>query len=201
MNRKKLFYTISVFLLVLLALLYWGWGTFLAPDEILRENLKQEMGTDFFELSESVTSPRNSHEEAVSWEASPSLQTGGADQENPVAVATLESITERYSQRLDKLEQTVIERLEILSKKAMAEYTEQRTLGTDNKTALARKYIQAFQMMEEAVDKHFNSIISEMEAELTANQYDTSVISELENEYYQKRRELKSYVMEQVKQM
>jgi hypothetical protein len=195
MNRKKLFYTISVFLLVLLALVYWGWGTFLAPDETLRENLKQEMGTDFFELSEY---PLNSNEEEGSSESSPELQP---DPSNPAAAASLESITTRHRQRLDNLEQTVIERLEVLSKKAMSEYTELRMLGTDDKTGLARKYIQAFRMMEEAIDKQFNTIMAEMEAELKANQYDTSILSELEDHYRQKRRDLKSYMMEQVKQM
>ena len=201
MKRKKLLSMISIFFLVLLGLLYWGWVTFLAPDEILRENLKQEMGTDFFELSEPLPKPSNSHEETVSSDSSPELQPEGVDPANPAAVATLESITSKHRQRLENLEQTVIKRLETLSEKATAEYTEQRTLGTDNKAGLARKYIQAFQMLEEAVDKQFNAIMAELEKELTANQYDTSFLSELEDIYRQKRRELKSYVMDQAKQM
>ena len=93
----------------------------------------------------------------------------------------------------------MIERLETLSEKAMAEYTEQRTFGTDNKAGLALKYIQAFQMLEEAVDKQCNTIMAEMEAELTANQHDTSSITKLEDIYRQL--ELNSYVMNQAKQM
>ncbi len=96
---------------------------------------------------------------------------------------TMESIVAKYETRLKALEAQALEKLDALFNAAVAEYQEQKEAGTLDKTALANKYIQAGQMLENSADAQFNALLSELESELAAHGFSTAITKEIKSVY------------------
>ncbi|MFA7077738.1 MAG: hypothetical protein WC147_04890, partial [Syntrophomonas sp.] len=73
--------------------------------------------------------------------------------------------------------------LDVLFAAGLREYTQQKKSGTLKASELARKYIQAGNMLEANVDSQFYGTLNAMEAELVENHLPTAVIADIKKEY------------------
>lgn len=104
------------------------------------------------------------------------------NQAAPIALTQVE-ILGKYEPRFQNLQAQSAGRLETLYAASLAEGRAQKANGTFDRQELARKYIQAGSMLENAADSQFYSILNDLQAELVANGQPTDITGEIESQY------------------
>ena len=99
------------------------------------------------------------------------------------AVLTQAEILGKYEPRFQNLQAQSNGRLETLYAAALAEGRAQKDSGTFDRKELARKYIQAGSMLEDAADSQFYSILNDLQAELAVNGLPADITVEIERRY------------------
>lgn len=94
-------------------------------------------------------------------------------------------VVQEYMPQIQSLQNIALGRLETLYSAAKNEYKQDKKAGTLNTSALASKYIQAGNMLQANVDSQFDSIISQLQADLAAHNLPTDQVGVIENEYAQ----------------
>jgi len=107
---------------------------------------------------------------------------------------TVESIDAKYAPRFQKLESIALNRLETLKDNAIAEYNRKKKEGTLDKGALAKKYLQAANKLEGAIETTFERLLSQMEHDLKVNNLPTDLVKKAKKEYQESMDEKKSEI-------
>ncbi|AOY75626.1 hypothetical protein [Clostridium formicaceticum] len=193
--KKKLFIGLAVILAIGGVAGLWGYKYFLGTDEKLRSQLQEELSENFFYFGEADLEGNvaegegiaevHNEEDQQEAESAPETSLSPQDQETKNTEITKEVIADNYRPRLERLEATALERIDVLFQRAHEEYNQQKAEGKVNKTQLARKYLQAAAMLEESVEGRFNELLKEMETELLQNQLPTDLVKEARDQYDQ----------------
>ena len=96
---------------------------------------------------------------------------------------TESEIINKYQPIFESLQSQSNSRLEDLYISAVAEWEAGATDGEVDRSELARKYIQAGQMLEGSADSKFYSTLNAMKAELDANRLPNNIINDIESQY------------------
>lgn len=186
--KKKLLVGLGVFAIIIGLALWWGYDSFLKPDPEIQAQLIEEFGTEFFtNFDEQVpvdppsvpgwgeTQPTiaDSQQQPSSFESGISIDMQAEEQ----------VILQKYAPGLGVLQNQALARLDILMAAATREYKEQQQAGTLDSKVLARKYLEAGNMLEANVDGEFYRNLNTMEAELVQNNLSTAVIADIEKQY------------------
>ncbi len=99
--------------------------------------------------------------------------------QNKIEKESLSNIADKYNKKLESLQNEFLDKLNDLISSGYEEYKS----GKVSTTKLASKYISEGSNLEQECDKKVYSIIDELEKELIANDYDTSLVAEVKNYY------------------
>lgn len=185
---KKILLTLFICLLIVaVGAGIWGYKYFFGVDDQLRAQLQEEFSQDFFsfndlesELLENNIGNSNNNIQAAN----------GANKE--------EIISNKYNEKFEMLESSAAKKVDVLFQSAYKEYLQQTSENQLNQTQLARKYLQAGNMLEESIDTIFNDLIREMEKELKANNLSIDLVREVEEDYNQMIKQKKAVIMQQL---
>lgn len=187
---KKILLTLFICLLVVaIGVGFWGYRYFFGVDDQLRTQLQEEFSQDFFSFKD--------------LDLDSELIQDNTNNNNNMQVATdnttTEAISNKYTRKLENLEAAATEKVDVLFRKAYEEYLHESSKNQLNQTQLARKYLQAGNMLEESIEDIFNDLITEMEIELKTNNLPTDLVKEAKEEYDQMIKEKKAVIMQQLK--
>ena len=196
MSRKATRIITVVVLLLVLGLvlaLWWGYRQLYHPDPALQQEISEQFGAEFFT---SFDPAEHGEEAAQLSEITRRLQADLAGEEDakqeissggeghaPSNTPSAAEVVKPYLPRFNALENLARQRLDALMAAGLQEYRSQQQQGKVNKTQLARKYLQAADLLESNVDRNFYALIRELEAELKQNNLPTAVIAQAEADY------------------
>lgn len=168
-------------MVLILALLgWWGYNSFFKPKPEIAQQLNNQFGSEFFT---SFADQSTADEPAVVDAPITTAVLDKIEANIPSAQGTEEAIIQKYAPQFQSLENMVSSRMDALSTAALQEYRQQEKDGTLNLPVLARKYIQAGNILEANVDSQFNITLNAMQDELAANNQSTDVIADIKQEY------------------
>ncbi len=199
--KKKYLIGLGIIAIIIGLALWWGYDSFLKPDPEIQAQLIEEFGTEFFtNFDEQVpvdppsvpgwgeTQPTiaDSQQKPSSFESGISTDVQAEEQ----------VILQKYAPGLGVLQNQALARLDILVAAAAQEYKEQQQTGSPDSKALARKYLEASNMLEENVDGEFYRNLNAMEAELIQNNLSTAVVADIEKQYINAKAKKRSEMVE-----
>ncbi|WP_025027152.1 hypothetical protein [Caldalkalibacillus mannanilyticus] len=205
--KKVIFIILGGLLSLILIAGIWGYNYFLAPDPEIEAELVNELPEGFFDVSileeltkleedfdsidgdsvetstsntEGKNSPTNNTSSNSDSSSSNSSPSNSKDSKKEI---TVQSIEAKYKPRFERLESIAQEKLEALVANAAKEYTTKQKDGKLDTTALAKKYLQGANMLENSIDATFDIILNQMSHELTENNLPTDLVKKAEQEY------------------
>ena len=185
--RKKYLSSLVITVVILAAAGLWGYNSFLKPNLEIQKQLTNEFGNEFFnsfddaKTAETPTTTSVLHE--LEQNAAAQMQVNPGYDNISSAQTTEQAIIQKYAPKFQGLENQALGRLDVLFAAGLREYTQQKKSGTLKASELARKYIQAGNMLEANVDSQFYGTLNAMEAELVENHLPTAVIADIKKEY------------------
>ncbi|MCG7406104.1 hypothetical protein MH117_01655 [Paenibacillus sp. ACRRX] len=222
--RRKVGIVLVIILLIGAIAVWWGYE-YITNREVSTQELG--VATDFFDFSKVDTSrpvggvgtihpdqsisgspqptaesAANSGEQTGKRSQQEQLQTEGAQQ--PIsgdgrtqAPITEESIRSRYIDWFESLQATAISRLDVLGKRAKADYKLYKA-GKSNRSLadLTSLYMSAAKKLERNVDKSFYSRLEQMKSELKEHGFGIQLAEEAEAAYRAKIDHKKSQLMD-----
>jgi len=211
---KKKFVTVLLCIFIgITGLGIWGYNHFLGDDPVVREQLHNQFGEDFFSfdidvlessnLAENITStnpqteyipesvnpvqaPKNTDQSPDpnhSREAKPEKNNDGLVEDKGKKSLTMDEINIKYESKFMLLQDVGLSRLDLLVSTATQEYKEGKESGSLNRSELAKKYLQAGTTLEKNMDNQFYSLLSQMEGELKENNLPTDLVKTYEEIY------------------
>ncbi|MCC5909591.1 MAG: hypothetical protein JJT76_04040 [Clostridiaceae bacterium] len=184
--KKKVLVIVLCVLVVAIGAGVWGYNYFFGVDHNLRTQLQEEFSEDFFSFEDIDL------QDIGDMEASNQLKPS-TENKNPE-----KDIPNKYIGKLERLEYVTDKKIEVLFERAYEEYQQQKSGNQLNQTQLARKYLQAANMLEESMEAIFQDIIKEMEAELQENQLSDDLMKEIVATYNNRIKEKRSAIMQQI---
>ena len=218
---KKLLVILCTVILIAAIGGFWTYTTYFKPSLTIQQQLKTQFGPDFFNISadsslSNTSAGENNPNSTISGignnsttqnsapgdsnqttNQTPTTSPASNSQLGPNAV-TENTIVQKYMPQIHSLQNTAQDRLDILYSTAVKEYNQDKKDGTLNKSQLAQKYIQAGNMLQGSVDSQFNKIVTQMQAELTANNLPTDQVNTVKSNYEQIKSSMRSQLLSKV---
>lgn len=109
---------------------------------------------------------------------------------------TLIDIATKYNKRFEALQTSYLNDLDNLISEASIDYNK----GDLSASQIASKYISKGTDLEKSCDKKINSILKELENELTSNGHDTSLVQDVKSYYNSFKKNKKSDLLDKAKE-
>lgn len=216
--KKKFLMLTGVLILGLTLVGFWGYNNYFKPDPEIQQQLNNQFGEDFFSFSDTKKDVIHSgaandvksagektdnavigQEKGTDQEKGKTLESAEPNNETVEKPITQEEITNKYEPKFNYLQNAALSRLDTLYSAAFQEYVQGKKAGNLNRSELIQKYFQAGTKLEASMDNQFYSLLNQMQAELTANNFPTDIVATYKLEYEKAKSDKRSQLLAKVR--
>lgn len=209
--KKKLLIITGIMVLLIAGGCFWGYNNYFKPDPEIQQQLYNQFGAEFFNMSNNPKVVNNSgaannvnsgddlaNKTDIPMIGSDKISTP-VDENIDAKPITPDEIDNKYKPQFNYLQNVALSRLDTLYSAAIQEYVQSSKAGTLNRSELAQKYIQAGTLLEANVDGQFYSTLNAMQAELIANNLPTDIVDVHKLEYEKAKSAKRSQLLAKVR--